>query len=192
MLKKLKLFMVMIGCKPAGRLTEQHDIFFGVGENLASLVDQMKLSWPEAKGRIHIDAWREITFVDDFQITIHNKSNTIINEPNHLFFINLGGYLPNEFDEQHYKVITVAESLSKAAQIAKKTLFYKTNTFKNATSHIDDQYGIAVDEIYFIRDILPEYFKAKYEIKIQKAKRKFVPDELHIGYVKIANLINPK
>lgn len=192
MLKKLKLFMVMIGCKPAGRLTEQHDIFFGVGVNLASLVDQIKLSWPEAKGRIHIDAWREVTVVDDFQITIHKKSNTTSKELNHLFFINLGGYLPNEFDEQHYKVITVAESLSKASQIAKKTLFFKTNTFRNATSHIDDQYGIAVDEIYFIRDILPEYFKAKYEIKIQKVEKKVIPDQLHIGYVKIANLIDHK
>jgi hypothetical protein len=26
--KQLKLYMVMLGCTPQGRLTEQHDIFF--------------------------------------------------------------------------------------------------------------------------------------------------------------------
>jgi hypothetical protein len=29
--KQLKLYMVMLGCTPEGRLTEQHDIFFGIG-----------------------------------------------------------------------------------------------------------------------------------------------------------------
>jgi hypothetical protein len=29
--KELKLYMLMLGCTPAGRLTEQHDIFFELG-----------------------------------------------------------------------------------------------------------------------------------------------------------------
>lgn len=186
---KLKLFMVMIGCRPKGRLTEQHDIFFGIGNELSDLIEEMKNSWPEAKGKIHIDAWRTITVVDDYIIEIKKKTSSYKASTPHLFFINLGGYLPNEFDEQHYKVITVADSLSKAAQNAKKVPFYKTNTFKNATSHIDDQYGVAVDEIYFIRDILPEIYKEKYIIQIAPNIKKLAPDLLHIGYVKIAHLL---
>jgi hypothetical protein len=42
----MKLFMVLIGCKPEGRHTEQHDIFFGIAQTLADLVPQLKSFWP--------------------------------------------------------------------------------------------------------------------------------------------------
>jgi len=57
-MSELKLFMVLLGCKPEGRHIEQHDIFFGIGYNLKELVPAMKEYWPG--GRIHIDAWREV------------------------------------------------------------------------------------------------------------------------------------
>jgi hypothetical protein len=34
--------------------------------------------------------------------------NTDTSSPEQLFFINLGGYKENEFEEYHYKMITVA------------------------------------------------------------------------------------
>jgi hypothetical protein len=68
--KELKLFMVVIGCKPKGRFTEQHDVFFGIGTTLKELLPEMKAFWPEAKGKIHIDSWREITTVENHSITI--------------------------------------------------------------------------------------------------------------------------
>jgi hypothetical protein len=60
----------MLGCTPEGRLTEQHDIFFGIGTS-KELIPQMK-AWPEA-GQIHIDAWREVSLVDQFSITIEDR-----------------------------------------------------------------------------------------------------------------------
>jgi hypothetical protein len=59
----------------------------------------MKAFWPEAKGKIHIDAWREVTIVDNFSIEIVAKKRFQII----CFFINLGGYKENEFEEYHYK-----------------------------------------------------------------------------------------
>jgi hypothetical protein len=35
---------------------------------------------------------------------------------NHLFFINLGGYKENEFEEYHYKILTVAQSMGLASK----------------------------------------------------------------------------
>lgn len=55
---QLKLFMVLIGCKPEGRHTEQHDIFFGIGSELRDLIPDMLAFWPEANGKLHIDGWR--------------------------------------------------------------------------------------------------------------------------------------
>jgi hypothetical protein len=61
---------------------------------------EMKDFWPEAKGRIHIDAWREVAVVDNFSIEIIAKSSRKYATDN-LFFINLGGYKENEFEEYH-------------------------------------------------------------------------------------------
>jgi len=173
----------MLGCTPEGRYTEQHDIFFGIGNSLKELIPQMDAFWPEAKGKFHIDAWREVTAVGNFTISIGTKNTTAVNEK--LFFINLGGYKENEFEEYHYKTLAVAESLGLAAKVAKDTTFYKHFSFEGAVSHIDDKYGIDVDDIYNVNDILPTVFKEKYSIQITPSEVPLKEDPLHIGYLKI-------
>ena len=183
--EKLKLYMVMLGCTPKGRFTEQHDIFFGIGNSLKNLIPQMKAFWPEAKGKIHIDAWREISVVDNFSIEIIAKDSALNSTSDHLFFINLGGYKENEFEEYHYKILTVAESMGLASKKARKSIFYKHCGFKGAPSHIDDKYGIDVDDIYKVSDILPAPLKELYSLKITKSEIDLKEDELHIGYLKL-------
>ncbi|EIJ39438.1 protein of unknown function (DUF1543) [Galbibacter orientalis DSM 19592] len=187
MATKLKLFMVMLGCKPEGRFTEQHDIFFGIGTSLKELIPEMKAFWPEAKGQIHIDAWREVTKVDGFQIDVEARTSPVKND-SQLFFINLGGYKENEFEEYHYKILTVAPTKAEAIKKSKQTTFYKHCGFKGAESHIDDKYGIDVDDIYNIEEMLPAIFKEKQQLKYTKTEHKD-EDELHIGYVKIDKLL---
>lgn len=179
--------MVMLGATPPGRLTEQHDIFFGIAKNLKELVPDMKTFWPEAKGKIHIDAWRKVSFVDDFTIDVVLREENLLNSEK-LFFINLGGYKENEFEEFHYKVLTVAQNKAEAIKKAKATSFYKHCGFKGATSHIDDKYGVDVDDIYEIEDILSPQFKEKFKLKITKANSN-QHDGLEIGYVKIDKLL---
>lgn len=180
--------MVILGATPPGRLTEQHDIFFGIGTSLVALVPEMKASWPEAQGKIHIDAWREVTTIDNHAIRIKNKSVTVTSDQK-LFFINLGGYKPGEFEEYHYKVLAVGSSLSEATKKSKATTFYKHFGFIGATSHIDDKYGIDIDDIYNVADILPESFKQQYGLEILPSRSVLQEDELHIGYVRIEKLI---
>lgn len=182
----MKLYMVMLGCTPPGRFTEQHDIFFGIGESLGELVPHMIAFWPEAQGKIHIDAWREVTVVDDYQITIVDKINKV--QPDKLFFINLGGYKKNEFEEYHYKVLAVGKTLGKASKKAKATSFYKHFGFKGAESHIDDKYGIGIDEIYKVEDILSNEFTDRCTIQLEERKLMYPEDKLHIGYVGIEKL----
>lgn len=189
--KKLKLFMVMLGCKPAGRHTEQHDIFFGIGHSLKEMIPKMKSFWPEAKGKIHIDAWREVSEVDNYSIEIIAKDSTLSTTSDNLFFINLGGYKKGEFEEYHYKILTVAQSMGLASKKAKKSTFYKHCGFKGAgASHIDDKYGIDVDDIYKITDILDSQFKESYALKISKSEIDLKEDELHIGYLKLSKIVD--
>lgn len=175
----------MLGATPAGRLTEQHDIFFGISTSLKALVPQMKAFWPEAQ--IHIDAWREVTFADGFSIEVVDRQAEATSG-NHLFFINLGGYRPGEFEEYHYKVLAVSDSMASASKTAKSTAFYKHFGFKGATSHIDDKYGIDVDDIYKVADILPIEAKSRFSLKFTQVENG-VEDVLHIGYVKVEKLL---
>ena len=103
-----KLFMLLIGCKPPGRHTEQHDIFFGIAERINDLIPAVKKFWPEADGKMHLDGWREVTQVDGYTVTVQPKHETVGNSNTKLFFINLGGYKKNEFEEFHYKLIIAA------------------------------------------------------------------------------------
>ena len=183
----LRLFMVMLGCRPKGRFTEQHDIFFGIGTGLKELIPAMKEFWPEAKGQIHIDVWREVSVVDNHKIEIVSKGTLSENNKN-LFFINLGGYKENEFDEFHYKVVAVGETLAEASKKSKQTSFFKHCGFKGATSHIDDKFGIDVDDIFNVKEILQPVFTENYDIKITESEVTLQEDSLQIGYLRIEKI----
>jgi hypothetical protein len=180
-----KLFMLLIGCKPPGRHTEQHDVFFGIAESVKELIPAIKEFWTEAEGKMHIDGWREVTFVDGYAVTVQPKKETAINSNGKLFFINLGGYKQNEFEEFHYKMLVAAKDKTEAINSSKKTAFYLHTGFEGANSHIDDKYGVDVDDVYEIEDILPEQIKEQYSIILNKSETIQTEDKLHLGYFKI-------
>jgi hypothetical protein len=179
-----KLFMILIGCKPAGRHTEQHDIFFGIGESIKELLPAIKGFWPEAAGKMHIDGWRQVTNVGGHAVTIVAKDQAL-NTNSKLFFINLGGYKQNEFEEFHYKMIAAGTDKSEAISQSKKTAFYLHTGFAGANSHIDDKYGVDVDDLYEIEDILPHEAKNQYKILVTKTDESLAEDEIHLGYFKL-------
>jgi hypothetical protein len=224
-MEELKLYMLLLGCRPAGRHTEQHDIFFGIATSLGSLIPAIIASWPEAKGKIHIDAWRYVTRVDGFDIRVklkdgapggvhpeaaverpevagskmeHSEASETrvlnaggagfgVSDENRLYFINLGGYKPNEFEEYHYKMVVAGANKGIAVQKSKETAFYKHTGFKGATSHIDDKYGIDVDDTHAIEDILPDGMKETYSI-VLAASDAGKEDEMHLGYLKLSGI----
>ena len=187
-----KLFMILLGCTPKGRHTEQHDIFFGIGHSLADLKSAMEKFWPGTQ--LHIDAWREVTNVDGFVVKVIPNEGSKENISNQLFFLNLGGYRQNEFEEFHYKMLTVAADKGDAVSAALKTAFYKHTSLPGpGTSHIDDRYGVDVDDIYAIEDILSDAFKKQYCIQISNAAAVGLDeDELHLGYTKWSSLQRTK
>lgn len=181
------LFFLILGCTPKGRNTEQHDSFFGIGNSLKDLLPQMNNFWPDA-GTLHIDSWREVTVVDTFAIKILPKTEAPVNQVHKLFFLNLGGYKPGDMEEYHYKLLTVATDKSEAIAKAKQTAFFMHTGFSGANSHIDDKYGVDVDDVYEIADILPADIKAQYTIDIEEVGLPITEDQLHIGYVKLSSL----
>jgi Domain of Unknown Function (DUF1543) len=180
--------MVLLGCKPHGRHTEQHDIFFCIAKELKDLIPYIKAFWKDS-GKIHIDGWIAVTNVDGYAISISEKQSSA-NSNKGLFFLNLGGYKKNHFDEFHYKMLTVAKDKGEAIAAAKKTAFYLHTGFgKIATSHIDDKYGVDVDDVFEINDILSAEVKNNFSINISQNKIENLPvDEINLGYFKLDSL----
>ncbi|MDO4694588.1 MAG: DUF1543 domain-containing protein, partial [Eikenella sp.] len=103
----MKLFMLKIGATPKGRLIEQHDVFFGIAERPADLIPAFESAWPEAADNWHIDCWREVSQVGGHAVRVVPREQAQ-SGGDKLFFINLGGYRPGEFEEYHHKMLVVA------------------------------------------------------------------------------------
>ncbi len=178
-----QLFMVLLGCKPLGRHTEQHDIFFGIARNLKELIPAMRSFWPEAKGKIHIDAYRIVKQVEGFDVTVVAKQPSIADKSHQLFFLNLGGYQTDVFEELHYKMLLVDSEKDEAVKRSKKSAFFK----QHITPHIDDKYGVDVDDIFNIEEVLPTAMKDKYQLCFTPNEN-VVEDDLILGYIPINKL----
>lgn len=99
--------------------------------------------------------------------------------------MNLGGYKKAEFEEFHYKLLLVAEEKAEAIKEAKETTFYKHVGFEGASSHIDDKYGVDVDDIFEITDILSPVAKRQYTLQFS-AGEELPEDELILGYLPLS------
>ena len=179
-----KLFMLLIGSTPPGRNIEQHDVFFGIGESVKDLIPAVTEFWP-GNNKLHFDAWREVTSVDGCSVQVVPTDNDKLSSAFKLFFINLGGYKQNEFEEFHYKMVIASADKAGAINKAKKTAFFRHTGFKGATAHIDDKYGVDVDDVYEIKDILPAATKEQYSIVVEAAEQSIPEDEIHLGYFKL-------
>lgn len=182
-----KLFMILLGATPKGRNIEQHDIFFGIGFSVKELLPEMLAFWPEAKGKIHVDAYRIVNKVGNFKVEVIAKAEENISDLNSLFFMNLGGYKRDEFEELHYKMLAISDQKALAIKEAKQTAFYKHVGFKGATSHIDDKFGVDVDDIFEIKDILSAETKSRYALKFT-LDEVLPEDEIFLGYLPLSKI----
>jgi len=188
------LFMVQLGGRPKGRLIEQHDIFFGVANQVSELVEDINHHWPEVKNKWHIDSYRAITKVGNHTVKLIESNNQTANDNGlKLFFINLGGYQQGSFEEFHHKLLIVAATQAEAIKQAKQSTFYKEFTFKdkdtpfNAASHIDDKFEVDIDDIYNVNDLV-----SNIQILIEPISdigdSDVIKDKEYVGYLSIKNL----
>ena len=78
-----------------------------------------------------------------------------------------------------------------ASKKSRQTAFYKHYGFKGAESHIDDKYGIDIDDIYNVHDILAEDVKQQYGLRIISSPGQ-QEDKFQIGYVRFEKLLKPE
>lgn len=191
----LTLFMVQLGGRPKGRLIEQHDMFFGVANQVSELIEDINQHWPEVKNKWHIDSYRAISKVDNYAIKLVESSNQAQSANDlKLFFINLGGYQRGSFEEFHYKLLIVAATQADAIKQAKQSEFYKAFTYKdkespfNAASHIDDKFEVDIDDIYNVNDLISNVRLLIEPITNERHEFVHADDKEYVGYLSIKNL----
>lgn len=184
---QLKLFMVLLGANPQGRIVEQHDYFFGIAATLKDLVPAIRDFWPEGGKTIHIDGWREVNSVDGYAIRVGLKNESDAPSQKRLFFINLGGYQSGKLEEQHYTMLTVQDDRLPAVKESMKSLFYKTNRIKGGYAHVDEKYGVDVDDVYRIDDVLSADLKENFQLLLTPAEG-LAEDPINLGYFKLDKL----
>jgi hypothetical protein len=180
-----QLFMILLGCRPAGRLTEQHDVFFGVGSSLHSLIPSIRSFWKEAGRGLHIDAWRAVQRVGDYSVSIGKKRS--VPQKERLYFINLGGYRKNEFDEFHEKILVVAQDQAEAVKLAKQSHFFIHTGTKGAPSHIDDKYELEADDVCDVSTVLQRSGRNDLSIVLKRSSS-IKADGIHLGYLPLSRI----
>lgn len=80
-------------------------------------------------------------------------------------------------------MLMVAENKAEATKKAKESDFYR----QYFSPHIDDKYGVDVDDVIEIEDVLPKEMKAKYQLVFTPVD-KWPEDEVVLGYMPVDKL----
>jgi len=107
----MKLFMIYIGGKAHNSFIEVHDIRFVVAEKIEDTYDVLRKEWWGTQDSLHIDAWSEVTHIDDYEVELKDHP---CDQKLKLFFVNLGGYDDNQFTELHKNILVVASNSAEA------------------------------------------------------------------------------
>lgn len=97
----MKLFAVFVGGNHPRANIELHDLRFVTGETLMDTVPQLRAAWWGTPASLHIDGYAELTHVDGRPVEV--VAGPAPAKPGaSLWFINVGGYTPELFGEQHH------------------------------------------------------------------------------------------
>ncbi|MDO9369467.1 MAG: DUF1543 domain-containing protein [Sphingopyxis sp.] len=107
----MKLFAIYIGGELEGANIELHDMRFVVAPSITDTYEELRRQWWGIPKSLHIDCWAEIDHADGYDVSLRAEPFA---GPERLYYVNLGGYVADEFLEKHKNVFVVADSLAKA------------------------------------------------------------------------------
>ncbi len=126
----------MLGGRARGCRIELHDVAFAIGERLEDLHEQLLDQWFGEADGLHVDAYAVIEQVAGYRVRL-------VREPAEggpkLYFINVGGYSPGDFAEQHaYAFIAASGPAAVKASAKARLLKGREQVHKDDLFEIDD------------------------------------------------------
>ncbi len=141
--------MFYLGGRVKGANIELHDVFFGIGETHDECYSSIKKHWfGESKG-LHVDCYACVEHIDGYDIIVEKSNPNVSQENKKLFFLNLGFYQKNYFEEKHSFKMVVAETVEQAKLKAKSLI---ENDVNISLIHTDNVFE--VDDILIPSDLI--------------------------------------
>jgi hypothetical protein len=108
----MKLFMFYVGGDCGNSNIELHDVRFSAGETPEACHEDLRRQWWGTPKSLHLDCWGAVEQVDGYDIALGPARSE--QSEMKLFFLNLGGYEPDNFEELHRNVLIVATDVKAA------------------------------------------------------------------------------
>ena len=153
----MKLFAVFLGGRADKCNIELHDVVFTCAETIQDSYKDLLSKWFGGLNRLHIDSWVELNYIDGYKIEL-SKSKP--DSEKKLFYINLGGYDENKFEELHESMFLVGDNKNLIKRRAKESLLLGYDQV-----HTDDLYD--VDDCIEINKVSDFYIVLKKSTKSQ-------------------------
>ena len=121
------LFLVVLGGRAEKANIELHDVRWVVGSKIEDTYDTLRNDWFGSTKGLHIDSYKRIQYIDGHKINLINfekdkieKKQLVKNKAKkNLWFVNIGGYIPNSMQEKHEFGLVIASNKLEAKNIAK-------------------------------------------------------------------------
>ena len=154
----MKLFSVFLGGRAHKCNTELHDVVFTLGEKIEDTYNDLLGKWFGLPDRLHIDSWVDLNIVEGYKISLSKKKNKSNKK---LYFVNLGAYEKNKFEELHESKFMVDVNKINVKKRAKELLLLGKEQV-----HLDDLYD--VDDCIEIDKVSDFYIVLRKSTKPQK------------------------
>lgn len=128
------LFMIMVGGHTPTSNLEVHDMRFATGQTIEDTYETLQSEWWGDPDTLHLDVWAKVTCIDGFDVTLRTEP---YKGEEKLFFVNLGGYDPAQFDELHKNVLIVAKSEALAKNAARESVKHWSVPHKDTSFEIE-------------------------------------------------------
>jgi hypothetical protein len=170
-----RLFMIYVGGMAEGCHVELHDVRFSAGKTIEDCYEDLINQWWGIPDSLHLDCWGTVQWADGHDVALKDTPQKTELK---LWFVNLGGYDPQQFTELHENLVVVAEEASEAK--------------KKAMAHIDDWDSPHKDNILDVEavlDVSSLLSKKGLHIHLTPSDKQDVPFQFEARYVPFVRMM---
>lgn len=132
----IKLYVFYLGGNARKSNIEVHDIQFAAVNKPEEAWPMLRKVWFGDKNKIHIDGYGRLEWADGYRVSLSTKPS---NSAKKLYFVNVGGYSPDNLAELHEFDFFVAENAAEAKKKALgKLLVNSQHQHKDNLKDVDD------------------------------------------------------
>ncbi len=172
LLTDLKLYMFYLGGDFRNSNIELHDVRFCLGKDPLDCYDDLRQQWWGTPSSLHIDSWAEITHADGYDVVLSDQP---FQRQEKLYFLNLGGYNAEDFEEVHKNILVEADNQRAAIQKSVKSQKQWKQPHKDAILELEKTVSLSKmfkEQGIFVHliptsEVKPLAFTAKY-IRLNK------------------------